>query len=377
MAGLISVLSGLGDTTTAAAETTTQQTTTQAQTTETTIQTTTETQTTTAPTQADDTTSTTTPTPTTETTPTDATTAAQQTTTAPTVGVTTTPALGSGTTAAETSYSVGGITLTNTDTQLVSGSPSSSISANATSTTSTDTAFWHNKGAVAGVFTVVGIIALVGLFYLTTCIMRRRRAARYEAEMDEVSFIPPSLRAIADSEDAEHGNANAGGLQHGPSGRVLPSLDHSASSHAHPDYGAAGYDYEYGYPANANANATATATPQHGYNPYNHGYPFDRHQQYNDGAAAAATFIPSQHPPALRAGSVSHTDESAATSTAALVPSNPPTPPKDYFSNYALPAAGESEDGLSAAVAADEGLDDEAYGGVEKRHSRVLKVANE
>ena len=47
--------------------------------------------------------------------------------------------------------------------------------------------FFHNTGAVAGVFSVVGVIALVVIFFLLTSFIRRRRARQLDREIDEAA----------------------------------------------------------------------------------------------------------------------------------------------------------------------------------------------
>ena len=55
--------------------------------------------------------------------------------------------------------------------------------------------FFHNTGAVAGVFSVVGIIALVLIFFLTTSFIRRRRARKFDREIDEAAAAAAAAQA--------------------------------------------------------------------------------------------------------------------------------------------------------------------------------------
>lgn len=55
--------------------------------------------------------------------------------------------------------------------------------------------FFHNTGAVAGVFSVVGIIALVLLFVLLTSFVRRRRARKFDREIDEAAAVAAAAQA--------------------------------------------------------------------------------------------------------------------------------------------------------------------------------------
>ena len=55
--------------------------------------------------------------------------------------------------------------------------------------------FFHNAGAVAGVFSVVGIIALVLIFILLTSFVRRRRARKFDREIDEAAAAAAAAQA--------------------------------------------------------------------------------------------------------------------------------------------------------------------------------------
>lgn len=55
--------------------------------------------------------------------------------------------------------------------------------------------FFHNTGAVAGVFSVVGIIALVAIFFLLTSFVRRRRARKLDREIDEAAAVAANVQA--------------------------------------------------------------------------------------------------------------------------------------------------------------------------------------
>jgi hypothetical protein len=55
--------------------------------------------------------------------------------------------------------------------------------------------FFHNTGAVAGVFSVVGIIALVAIFFLLTSFVRRRRARKLDREIDEAAAAAANVQA--------------------------------------------------------------------------------------------------------------------------------------------------------------------------------------
>ena len=61
--------------------------------------------------------------------------------------------------------------------------------------------FFHNKGAVAGVFTVVGLIALIIFFILGTTFIRKRRARKFDKEIDEA--IPTLTSKTLSGENLE------------------------------------------------------------------------------------------------------------------------------------------------------------------------------
>ena len=63
--------------------------------------------------------------------------------------------------------------------------------------------FFHNTGAVAGVFSVVGIIALVLIFVLLTSFIRRRRARKFDREIDEAAAAAAAAQ-IPDFDDFDY-----------------------------------------------------------------------------------------------------------------------------------------------------------------------------
>ncbi|KAJ6617240.1 hypothetical protein B0H10DRAFT_1327518 [Mycena sp. CBHHK59/15] len=61
--------------------------------------------------------------------------------------------------------------------------------------------FLQNIGASAGVFSTLGVLVLIAAIYFIMLALRRRRARQLDREMDEVSFVPESLRYFADGGD--------------------------------------------------------------------------------------------------------------------------------------------------------------------------------
>ena len=74
------------------------------------------------------------------------------------------------------------------------------------------TSFIHNKAAVAGVFSVVGICTVVLAFFLFTSYLRRRRAREFDREIEEAAAAAATARP-PDFDDYEYGSA-AGGYGH-------------------------------------------------------------------------------------------------------------------------------------------------------------------
>jgi hypothetical protein len=63
--------------------------------------------------------------------------------------------------------------------------------------------FFHNTGAVAGVFSVVGIIGLVLVFILFTSYIRRRRARKFDREIDEAAAAAANAQ-VPDFDDFDY-----------------------------------------------------------------------------------------------------------------------------------------------------------------------------
>lgn len=63
--------------------------------------------------------------------------------------------------------------------------------------------FFHNTGAVAGVFSVVGIIALVLIFIFLTSFVRRRRARKFDLEIDEAAAAAAAAQ-VPDFDDFDY-----------------------------------------------------------------------------------------------------------------------------------------------------------------------------
>ncbi|KAG6871404.1 hypothetical protein C0995_004965 [Termitomyces sp. Mi166 len=84
-----------------------------------------------------------------------------------------------------TTNSISG-TPTETLTNTVS-TPTLSAVSSAASGSNSNKEFFQNTGAVVGTFTVVGLVVLALLIFLTTYIMRRRRKAKFNRELDEAT----------------------------------------------------------------------------------------------------------------------------------------------------------------------------------------------
>jgi hypothetical protein len=64
--------------------------------------------------------------------------------------------------------------------------------------------FFQNTGAVAAVFSVAGVIALVASFFLLTCLIRRRRARKFDREIDEAAAAAAASAHAPDFGDLDY-----------------------------------------------------------------------------------------------------------------------------------------------------------------------------
>jgi len=111
--------------------------------------------------------------------------------------------------------------------------------------------FIHNKGAVAAVFSVAGIIGLVVIFFILTGFIRRRRARKLDREIDEAAAVAASAQA-PDFDDIDytsgygpysetsHGTLSQPPLSHEQSHHDIPTSYESYSGAGGPGAGAAG-----------------------------------------------------------------------------------------------------------------------------------------
>ncbi|KAJ7673583.1 hypothetical protein B0H17DRAFT_1208281 [Mycena rosella] len=95
--------------------------------------------------------------------------------------------------------------------------------------------FLHKKAAMAGMFAISALAGAIPLVCVVTRFIRRRRACRNDRMMTDAAYVPTSLRALIDEDDA-----------------ALHSLDLSCASHAYararsPPQQAHGYAYDHDY----------------------------------------------------------------------------------------------------------------------------------
>lgn len=64
--------------------------------------------------------------------------------------------------------------------------------------------FFHNTGAVAGVFSAVGVIAIIAIFFLLTSFVRRRRARKLDREIDEAAAAAAASATAPDFDDYDY-----------------------------------------------------------------------------------------------------------------------------------------------------------------------------
>ncbi|KAF9522941.1 hypothetical protein CPB83DRAFT_69806 [Crepidotus variabilis] len=99
--------------------------------------------------------------------------------------------------------------------------------------------FFKNTGAVAGVFTVVGLIALALVFAFITNIVRRRRAKAFDRELQEATREAAAAPAPAflDDDDDGYGPHGVGSTGAYSSGYVASSNERQFSDLSHGTYG--------------------------------------------------------------------------------------------------------------------------------------------
>ncbi|KAA1475875.1 hypothetical protein DENSPDRAFT_450997 [Dentipellis sp. KUC8613] len=121
-----------------------------------------------------------------------------------------------------------GIVFTETSIATISGPTASGGAANRSSG-----GFFHNKGAVAGVFTVVGLVVAVIAVVLVTSAVRRRRAKKFDKEIDEAAAEAAAAHGPDfDDYDYTSGNTGYGGYSDGSHGTFAqPPMSHSGEAY--------------------------------------------------------------------------------------------------------------------------------------------------
>ncbi|KAH9038987.1 hypothetical protein EDB85DRAFT_1931544 [Lactarius pseudohatsudake] len=132
-------------------------------------------------------------------------------------------------------FTSNGQLITRTSIVTVSSAPTPS-----STNQSSSPGFFHNKGAMAGVFSVVGVVAIVLVFFLLTSYLRRRRAREFDREIDEAAAAAAAAQP-PDFDDYDY-NSAAGGYghysetSHGTFSQ--PPLSHDQSANVHGSYDA-------------------------------------------------------------------------------------------------------------------------------------------
>ncbi|KAG6855339.1 hypothetical protein H0H87_004722 [Tephrocybe sp. NHM501043] len=206
-----------------------------------------------------------------------------------------------GTTSALTSGVNSGVVTT---TSVVAVTPTLPATTSAVTDSGSSKGFFQNTGAVAGTFSVVGLIVLGILVYFITFFLRRRRAAKLDRDIDEASAPAP---VFLDDDPSEY---HGGGGYMGGAGRsdasshgtyAQPAMSTEAYGMRemnHPQahfQGAGGYEYDpytvagvaahEGYNNNNNNSYAnhANAGAYDNYNPtttYGNVAPQNQNQQY-------------------------------------------------------------------------------------------------
>lgn len=147
--------------------------------------------------------------------------------------------------------------------------------------------FFANKGAVAGVFSVVGLIGLVFIIALITNAIRRRRAKKFDKEIAEAAAVPAPVFLDDDDRDpynlrtpAHHydyaatGGAGAGYDDDGADGRGFGQYSevssHGTYSQPPMNHSQQGHGETYGMRELGRGPSPGPTTPGVGdlYNPY-------------------------------------------------------------------------------------------------------------
>ncbi|KAJ6566978.1 hypothetical protein B0H19DRAFT_716330 [Mycena capillaripes] len=107
--------------------------------------------------------------------------------------------------------------------------------------------FLQNKGAVAAVFTIVGLVAAGLLFALVTNALRRRRAKRFDREIAEEAKRAPAPVFMDDDDD--YAGGYSGAYAGGGGGGYSDGAGYGAQQHQADPYAASHGPSSEGYPA--------------------------------------------------------------------------------------------------------------------------------
>jgi hypothetical protein len=113
--------------------------------------------------------------------------------------------------------------------------------------------FFGNKGEVAGVFTVVGLIAVAILFTAVTTVIRRRRAQQFDKDVAEAAMQAAATSHSANFDDYDNPYNGYSAESHGTYGQ--PAMSHGGGGHPAESYVmndvGGGYDHYGGVAAGA------------------------------------------------------------------------------------------------------------------------------
>ncbi|KAJ7019243.1 hypothetical protein C8F04DRAFT_350536 [Mycena alexandri] len=243
-----------------------------------------------------------------------------------------------------------------TTTHLVSASVTPSSIPNINLAASSNTPFFQNTAAVAGVFSALGVLVILVLIYSITRCVKSRRRRLLDREL-AISFAPDNLHGHAAGDVATH--------------RRMPSVETTASSHD----GYSGYTGTSYY----------TQPPVAHQEQYNYGFPqFDYASNgYYAGAGGGSGAIAVGPPPPAARGFLGGPQMAQAQQyNAAPLTSRAPAqraspPPRDYISNYTTPPVSAESMGLSPTSNIPLSPPLPNPHGEQPDGSRVLKVANE
>jgi hypothetical protein len=124
-----------------------------------------------------------------------------------------------------------------TITSVVATIPTPTLSPTVSGLSTGSKSFFHNTAAVAGVFTVAGLIALAVIFVCATNAIRRRRALQFDKDVAEAAAAAANAKVPVFDDDVYSGKCQLTGYSdgsHGTYGQPPLNTDSYGMSEIHP-----------------------------------------------------------------------------------------------------------------------------------------------